>query len=121
MVWIMEKGYTDYAYWSAALKSGLCKYLILRALVDKPLHGYEIIHRIDELTGHFYSPTEGAVYPILHEFEACGCVKSRQEIAHGRERRVYTLTRKGRESVQAGAAVWQSALPRIQRAIIKIE
>ena len=113
----MAKKYTDYEYWRAALNAGLCKFLILRSLVDKPLHGYEIIHRIDELTGRYYSPTEGAVYPILHEFEACGCVKSRQEIARGRERRVYALTRKGKDAVQAGASVWQRAIPSIQRVI----
>ena len=117
----MRKGYTDYEYWSMALKAGLCKFLILRSLVDKPLHGYEIIYRVEELTRHFYSPTQGAVYPVLHEFEACGCLKSRRKIAHGRERRVYTLTRKGRQAVQAGAAVWQRALPRIQQAINNIK
>ncbi len=117
----MRKEYTDHEYWRMALQAGACKFLILRALIDEPLHGYEIIHRIDELTAHFYSPTQGSVYPILHEFEACGCVKSRRETFHGRERRVYALTRKGRQSVQAGAAVWQRALPRIQRAVNNIK
>lgn len=113
----MAKRYTDYDYWRMTLNAGLCKFLILRSLAAGPLHGYEIINRIDELTGHFYSPTEGAVYPILHEFEACGCVKSRREIERGRERRVYTLTPKGSQAARAGAAVWQRALPHIQRVI----
>ena len=75
--------YTCRGYWNATLNASLCKLLILRAVCEEPMHGYGIIKRLAELTRNLCVPTQGTVYPVLREFERCGCVRSRIEVVHG--------------------------------------
>lgn len=109
--------YTCPTYWRAVLNASLCKFFILRAVCLHPGHGYEIIQRVAKLTGNLCAPTQGTVYPVLREFEKCGCVRCRTAIVHGRERRVYRATPKGRRALQSGLDVWQRALVRLQRTV----
>lgn len=41
------------------------------------------------------SPTEGALYPALRQFESEGDVNSEAQTVEGRQRKVYNLTDKG--------------------------
>jgi DNA-binding PadR family transcriptional regulator len=46
---------------------------------------------------------------MLNEFEAGGYLTSRVDIVQGRERKVYTLTRKGRDAFQTAVDAWLEA------------
>jgi len=100
-------------YWGAMLNASLCKLLILRTVCEQPMHGYAIIWRLAAMTRQLCVPTQATVYPVLREFERCGCLRSRSEMVHGRERRVYTATAKGRAGLAAGMHVWRRALARL--------
>ena len=104
-------------YWSAVLNASLCKFLILRTVCEEPMHGYAIIQRVAELSGRLCTPTQGTVYPVLREFEECGCVRSRVEVVRGRERKVYAATPKGRKALDAGLAVWREGMDCLQEAM----
>jgi len=106
--------YTCREYWNAALNASLCKFLILRVVCKEPMHGYGIIKRLAELTRDLCVPTQGTVYPVLREFEKCGCVRSRTEVVRGRERRVYEATKKGQAALAAGLDVWRRAVGLLQ-------
>jgi DNA-binding PadR family transcriptional regulator len=115
----MTRNYTTQGYWTSILNASLCKFFILRALCDGPAHGYEIIRRVARISDEFCVPTEGTIYPVLAEFQQCGCVTCRPEIVSGRTRKVYTLTPKGQDAYQAGEEVWQQGLSSVQRAVKK--
>ena len=106
----MARNYTTKSYWSRILNASLCKFFILRAIYDGPIHGYEIARRVAQLTDNFCVPTQGTSYPVLREFQECGCVTCSQEIVDGRIRKVYTVTPKGRDAYQAGLEVWRKGL-----------
>jgi DNA-binding PadR family transcriptional regulator len=106
--------YTCRSYWNAVLNASLCKFLILRVVCEQPMHGYGIIARLAELTRNLCVPTQGTVYPVLREFEKCGCVRSRIEVVHGRERKVYTATSRGQAASRAGMDVWRRAIDHLQ-------
>ena len=108
------KGYTSCCYWQAMVNASLCKFFILKALHDEPLHGYQLIRRVAELSGRCCTPTEGAVYPVLREFERCGCVLSRRQTVHGRTRKVYRITAKGRAALRTGRVIWIKAFRTLQ-------
>src|ERR1035438_8497372 len=108
-----DMDYTGREYWNAVVNASLCKFLVLRAVCGQPMHGYGIIRRVAELTDNFCVPTQGTVYPVLREFEKCGCVRSRSELVHGRERIVYSATAKGRKALAAGLDVWRRGLARL--------
>ncbi|HTJ91056.1 MAG TPA: PadR family transcriptional regulator [Acidocella sp.] len=97
---------TDRAYWAGSIKMALSKFFILRTLHDGPAHGYDIARAVERITSGCCSPSEGALYPALREFEEGGYVTSRQDTVSGRQRRVYTLTDKGRRAFQVGVSAW---------------
>jgi DNA-binding PadR family transcriptional regulator len=45
--------------------AGAMRYVVLQLIADKPRHGYEIIKEIEQLAGGGYSPSPGAIYPLL--------------------------------------------------------
>jgi len=111
--------FTRKTYWSGMLNASLCKFFILKAICDGPAHGYEIIRRVARMTDDFCVPTEGTIYPVLREFQQCGCVTCSKEIVKGRTRKVYTITPKGEEAFKAGAEVWRQGLCCVERIIEK--
>jgi len=113
----MAVSYTSKTYWSGVLNASLCKFFILRAICDGPAHGYEIIRRVARMTDYFCTPTQGTIYPVLREFQECGCVTCRREVVNGRTRKVYSVTPKGREAYKAGLGVWQKGLRCVQHVV----
>lgn len=101
--------FTDRAYWAGTIKTALSRFFILRALHDGPAHGYDIAQAVERTTNGCCSPSEGALYPTLREFEQGGYVTSDIEVVSGRERKVYTLTDKGREAFRVGVEAWMEA------------
>ncbi len=101
--------FTDRAYWAGTIKMALSRFFVLQVLHDGPAHGYDIARSVERTTNGCCSPSEGALYPTLREFERGGYVTSETEVVSGRERRVYTLTDKGREAFQVGLEAWMDA------------
>jgi DNA-binding PadR family transcriptional regulator len=66
---------------------------ILAVLIDQPMHGYQVIQQLEQLSGGRWRPSAGSVYPTLQQLEDEGLVRS--EELDGR--RVYTLTESGGE------------------------
>jgi PadR family transcriptional regulator PadR len=112
----MGKDITNQAYWQGVINMSLCKFFVLRALSERPMYGYELIQAVERQTDGFCVPSEGAVYPILKEFEGCSCVTSHEEVVGGRKRKIYTLTPKGRDGFELGAKLWREGLRHIEAA-----
>lgn len=73
------------------VRKGDLKYVILGLLRGQPMHGYEIIRRLEEESGGMYSPSPGSVYPTLQMLEDQGFVAS--EEADGKK--TYRITEEG--------------------------
>lgn len=101
--------FRDRAYWAGTIKMALSRFFVLQVLHDGPAHGYDIARAVEKTTNGCCSPSEGALYPTLREFEQGGYVTSETEVVSGRERRVYTLTDKGREAFRVGLEAWMDA------------
>ncbi len=70
---------------------------ILLFLSKEDCHGYELIDRLSFLGFHKEDIDIGAVYRVLRRLEKEGFVKSKWESRGGRRRRMYRITRQGRE------------------------
>ena len=77
------------------LKKGSSAKLILSVLAKEELYGYMIVKRIAERGDNTFLLKEGTLYPILHNFEANGYVKSYFVETEGRKRKYYKITRRG--------------------------
>ncbi len=79
------------------LAKGGFQTLVLRALSERPMHGYEIIKVLEDRFQGFYRPSAGAVYPALRSLQREGLVAVR-----GSERRkTYHITAKGRAQLRS--------------------
>ena len=79
---------------------------VLALLAEKPMHGYQIIHEIEERSGGTWKPSAGSVYPTLQLLADEGLVTA-EEV---NDRKVYSLTDTGREAVSGDeSAPWASA------------
>ena len=65
---------------------------VLALLVERPMHGYEMIQELEERTGGVWRPSPGAVYPALQLLEDQGLVTADE--TEGKRR--YQLTEAGR-------------------------
>src|SRR3990172_12624371 len=88
--WMGGKGRRRHQWFEA----GDMKYVILKVLRDKPMHGYEVMKALEEQTHGCYRPSPGSVYPTLQWLEDEGLVKS--EELEGKK--VYGITDQGRGS-----------------------
>jgi len=82
--------------------------IVLAALSGGPAHGYAVIQEIRRRSGGAFDLPEGTVYPALHRLEKTGLLSSRWTMGDsGRQRRVYSLTARGRRALANHQAVWQ--------------
>jgi PadR family transcriptional regulator, regulatory protein PadR len=76
---------------------GLVQLRILHAASFGPVSGVELSADLAGV-GHRISP--GTLYPLLHQMEKSGWVKSSGKTVKGKRRRYYRLTKKGRARLQ---------------------
>ncbi|WP_458109014.1 PadR family transcriptional regulator [Arthrobacter sp. R3-55] len=79
---------------------------ILALLAERPMHGYQIIHEIEERSGGSWKPSAGSVYPTLQLLADEGFVSAEESSG----RKIYSLTEAGREDVAGSetSAPWDS-------------
>ena len=83
---------------------GAIRTAILVALRDEPAHGYEVMRRLEEMSGGLWRPSPGSVYPHLQMLEDEGLVQS-SEVEGSR---TYTITDAGRAVAEKTALPFQA-------------
>ncbi len=73
--------------------------MVLRLVQAESMWGYKIIKHVEEEYG--VRIRHGALYPLLNKLEKKGFLKSKQEARGGRVRKVYEITSKGIQLVDA--------------------
>ncbi|GIE27282.1 hypothetical protein Ait01nite_003270 [Actinoplanes italicus] len=72
---------------------------ILALLLERPMHGYEMIQELDSRTGGIWRPSPGSVYPTLQLLEDEGLIEMTAEGG----RKSYRLTEDGRPEAEIAA------------------
>ena len=82
----------------AAVPKGFLRYHVLELLNEKPLSGSEIINEIGRMTGGYWKPSPGSVYPLLAWLQDNKYIEEVPTQESGVKR--YTLTAKGRSLLE---------------------
>jgi DNA-binding PadR family transcriptional regulator len=104
-------------WWSAGgprrrrqwFEAGDMKYVILKLLKEKPMHGYEVMKALEEHTHGCYKPSPGAVYPTLQWLEDEGLVQS--EVIEGKK--VYRITQAGLQFLEQHKSTVEGIFDRV--------
>jgi transcriptional regulator len=92
----------------AELLQGTLDMLILRVAALRPIHGYAILQRIQQLSKDALQIRQGSLYPALYRLEERGWLKSDWQVADsGRDAKFYSLTKLGRRKLEAEKASWR--------------
>lgn len=91
------------------LSKGSSALLVLSVLADADRYGYQIIKEIELRSEHVFSFKEGTLYPLLHNFERDGYLKSYcVQNAGERKRKYYSITKKGLKVLAKSKEEWKS-------------
>jgi PadR family transcriptional regulator PadR len=88
--------------------------LILATLDTGPAHGYAVGQALRERSDGAFDLPEGTIYPALHRLERDGLIESDWSTQDGRRRRVYRLTRSGRNALGTRRREWSAFAGAVQ-------
>jgi PadR family transcriptional regulator PadR len=82
--------------------------LILKVAALRPIHGYAIVQRLQQISKDTLQIRQGSLYPALYRLETRGWLKSEWKTTEsGREAKYYTLTKTGRRQLDSETAGWR--------------
>jgi len=89
------------------LIQGTLDLLILKAVSLGPLHGYGVLLRIQQISGHQLEILQGSLYPALYRLEHNGLIASEWgESENKRRAKYYRLTAAGRRQLKEHVSKW---------------
>jgi PadR family transcriptional regulator PadR len=92
---------------TADLLPGTLDMLILKAVSLKPLHGYGVLLRIQQISNEALQIPQGSLYPALYRLEHQGLITAEWgESENKRKAKYYTVTAAGRRRMKDDAAEW---------------
>ncbi len=113
------------------MKKGSLGMLLLSLLRERPDYGYALCERLRERSGGTLTFEDGAIYPLLHDYEQRGLIAGYWEGAgegeggsaaagtarKGPRRRYYRLTAKGEQALAKSVREWRAFSGAVGRVI----
>lgn len=91
----------------AGLLPGTLDMLILKAVALRPLHGYGVLLRINQISGDALDIQQGSLYPALYRLETQGLIDAEWgKSDNGRRAKFYTINAAGRRRLKEETAGW---------------
>lgn len=90
--------------------SGDMKYVILKLLSERPMHGYEVMKELEQQTSGCYKPSPGTVYPTLQWLEDEGLVEGREQDG----KKIYAITEAGTAFLDENKSTVEGIFDRVE-------
>jgi len=94
-------------------ESGEVKFVVLRLLKEKPMHGYEVMRALEERMAGCYTPSAGTVYPTLQLLEDEGYVRAVETSG----KKVYHITPEGERYLEEHRDLLDEILERVKETV----
>jgi PadR family transcriptional regulator PadR len=103
---------------TAELLPGTLDMLILKAVSLKPLHGYGVLQRIQQISGDALEIPQGSLYLALYRLEHQELIAAEWGVSENNRRaKYYTLTVAGRRRLRQETAGWNRLASAITAAL----
>ena len=97
---------------------GTLDLLILKIVALGPNHGWGIANRLRQISREGLTASQGSLYPALHRLELRGHIVSEMAPSENNRRaRIYTLTKAGRQQLEAETETWEQFAMSIKRVL----
>ena len=92
--------------------------MVLRTLVQEPMHGYGITLHIQTVSENLLRVEEGSLYPALHRMEQEGWIRAEWGTSENNRRaRYYRLTPAGRRRLAKEEKNWELLIYAVDRVL----
>jgi DNA-binding PadR family transcriptional regulator len=81
--------------------------VLMALLAEEPAYGYALVAEAERRTRGRLRIRQSALYPALHRLEAQGLVAGKWLETHGRRRRYYRLTPRGKRELERKRSRWR--------------
>jgi DNA-binding PadR family transcriptional regulator len=108
--WSMDGGERPGGRGRRMFDGGELRLVLLKLIADEPRHGYDLIRRIEELTGGAYAPSPGVVYPTITLLDEMGMIAEQQ--SEGAKKR-FAATDDGRTHLAENAELVAALMARL--------
>ena len=99
----------------ADLLQGTLELLLLRILRSGSCNGWEIMQKMQLLSGEVLQVTPGSLYPALHRLEARGLIVSEWGASdNNRKAKFYKLTAAGRKQLEVERKDWERFIDAVE-------
>ncbi len=89
-----------------SLLSGSTALMLLKLLEKQDMYGYQMTEELRLRSDNVFALKAGTIYPLLHSLETKGLISSYLDVAQGRERKYYSLTKDGRRQLAERETEW---------------
>jgi len=102
----------------ADLLRGTLSMLILKTITLKPMHGFGIMQRIEQITEGAFQVRPGSLFPSLHRLEQEGWIEGEWGESENRRRaKFYRITDEGRDQLTVEKENWSRAVGAVTRVL----
>ena len=92
----------------ADLLQGTLELLVLRILRSGSCNGWDIMQKMQLISGEVLQVTPGSLYPAMHRLEARGLIVSEWGASeNNRKAKFYKLTTAGRKQLEVERETWE--------------
>ena len=103
---------------TAELLQGALELLVLRLLQAQPLNGWDIMQRLQVVSGEVLTVTAGSLYPALHRMEHRGWIEAEWGVSENNRRaKYYRLTALGRRMLRKRTESWERLVAAVGRVL----
>jgi len=106
----------------AELLQGTLDMLILKIVALRPIHGYAIVQRLQQISKDALQIRQGSLYPALYRLENRGWLEADWKTTEGgREAKYYRLTEAGRQQLETETQGWRRLCEAISLVLETVE
>lgn len=100
------------------LRKGSTPLLVLSILSHDKMYGYQIMRELERRSEGYFTMTAALLYPALHQLEKDGLLRSEWQDGQGkRKRKYYSITSKGRKSLENSNKEWKMFITNMQKTL----
>jgi len=105
----------EFDRWLIQTRRGALTLAVLAAILDGEFYGYNIMKRLNRKEYDNLQVEPSTIYPLLRRLEQRGMLEAEWSEAEGKRKRLYFVTREGKEMLRKMSNTWLDLTEQLTR------
>lgn len=105
----------EFDRWLIQTRRGALTLAVLAAILDGEFYGYNIMKRLNRKEYDNLQVEPSTIYPLLRRLEQRGMLEAEWSEAEGKRKRLYFVTREGKEMLRKMSKTWLDLTEQLTR------